>query len=476
MIGQLKPYLTTRSSGVELGEIPAHWELRQLGRIGRLSKGGGGTKDDEVPEGVPCIRYGDLYMHHEFFITHATSFISQERVSDYTAIQHGDILFAGSGETIDEIGKSAVNLLDRPSCCGGDVIVWRPLIEIDPRFMGYATACWPAAFQKSRMGRGITVMHIYGDDLKYMWVALPPASEQLAIVRFLDYADRRIRRFIRAKQKLIALLAEQKQAIIQRAVTRGVDLNARLKPSGVEWLGDVPEHWEVVRSKRIFMPRTEFARPNDIQLSATQAYGVIAQEEYERKVGRKIVKILHHLDKRRHVEVDDFVISMRSFQGGLERAWTTGCIRSSYIVLRAATRLDVGFFSYLFKSQSYIRALQATANFIRDGQDLNFDNFCAVDLPFPPVEEQRQIAGHLDDFLAETATLAERARVEIDLLKEYRTRLIADVVTGKLDVREAAPPLQEDAYDDGSSDVLGLVDEGAHDASVPEEFAEEAHV
>ena len=94
-------------------------------------------------------------------------------------------------------------------------------------------------------------MHVYGDQLKYMGIALPPLPEQTAIVRFLDHVDRRIRHYIRAKQKLIGLLEEQKQAIIHRAVTRGLDPNVRLKPSGVEWLGDVPEHWEVKRCRYI---------------------------------------------------------------------------------------------------------------------------------------------------------------------------------------------------------------------------------
>ena len=115
--------------------------------------------------------------------------------------------------------------------------------------MGYATDCRPAVVQKAKMGRGITVKHIYGGQLKYLTLALPPLPEQVAIVRFLDHADRRIRRYIRAKQRLIASLEEQKQAIINRAVTRGLDPNVRLKPSGAEWLGDVPEHWEVRRLK-----------------------------------------------------------------------------------------------------------------------------------------------------------------------------------------------------------------------------------
>ena len=154
-----------------------------------------------------------------------------------------------------------------------------------------------------------------------------------------------------------------------------------------------------------------------------------------------------HLEKRRHVEEDDFVISMRSFQGGLERAWASGAIRSSYVVLRnrQAVDTDTDFFSYLFKSRGYIRALQATGDFIRDGQDLNFTNFCRVDLPLIPGNEQRAIAKSITDSTRGLDSGVSRLGHEIELLREYRTRLVADVVTGKLDVREAAARLPDEA-------------------------------
>ena len=444
MTTSLHPYPAYKSSSVEcLGDVPAHWDVVQLGRIGVFSKGSGGTKDDEVPDGIPCVRYGDLYTTHSFFIGQTRSCVSPAKASAYTSIDRGDVLFPTSGETLEEIGKSAVNLMDTQVLCAGDLIVFRPTIPIEPKFSGYALDCPAAQTQKSLMGRGITIMHIYSGQLKFLWLALPPLPEQRAIVRYLDYVDRRVRRYVATKRELIALLEEEKRAIINQAVTRGLDPNVRLKPSGAEWLGDVPEHWEIRRSKRLFSPRHELARPNDIQLSATQAYGVIPQDEYERKIGRRVVKISLHLDKRRHVEVDDFVISMRSFQGGLERAWATGCIRSSYIVLRPTAEVDVEFFSYAFKSRAYIRALQSTANFIRDGQDLSFNNFCAVDLPLPPAGEQRKIAVTLGEATAAIDSAVTRAWRQIELVEEYRTRLVADVVTGKLDVREAWARLAE---------------------------------
>ena len=285
--------------------------------------------------------------------------------------------------------------------------------------------------------------------------------------------NRRIRRYVSAKQKLIVVLEEEKQAVINQAVTRGLDPNVRLKPSGAEWLGDVPEQREVRRGKRLFSPRRELARPDDIQLSATQAYGVIPQDEYEERIGRRIVKISLHLNQRRHVEVDDFVISMRSFQGGLERAWASGCIRSSYIVLRPAIEVGVEFFSYVFKSQAYIQALRSTANFIRDGQDLTFDNFCAVDLPFPPAEEQRKIAVALREATADISAAIARACRQIELVQEYRTRLISDAVTGKLDVRDVAAQLPDEADDQDPIEESGPLTDGIDKDLYPDESAEE---
>jgi type I restriction enzyme, S subunit len=213
--------------------------------------------------------------------------------------------------------------------------------------------------------------------------------------------------------------------------------------------------------------RKELSRKDDVQLSATQAYGVLPQSEFEEKVGRRVVKISMHLEKRRHVERDDFVISMRSFQGGLERAWASGAIRSSYVVLKPEPTVDVGFFTYLFKSHGYIRfkshgyirALQATADFIRDGQDLTYDNFRRVDLPLIPREEQRAIAASIANATSGIDGSVTRLSREVDLLREYRSRLVADVVTGKLDVREAAGRLPEEAPPNIAEDDTDLIDE-----------------
>jgi type I restriction enzyme S subunit len=212
------------------------------------------------------------------------------------------------------------------------------------------------------------------------------------------------------------------------------------KDSGLSWLGNIPAHWEVRASKRMFSQSGERARPDDEQLSATQAYGVILQSDFEKRVGRKVVRIINHLEKRKHVEPDDFVISMRSFQGGLERAFARGAIRSSYVILRPGDEVHVPYFAHLFKSHSYIQALRATSEFIRDGQDLTFANFSRVPLPIVPPDEQKAIADYLDANAVNVRRFIRNRRRLIEVLNEQKQAIINRAVTRGLDANAPLKP------------------------------------
>jgi len=458
---RLAPYPAYRDSGVPwMGDMPAHWAVE---RVKSLPRRGHKTFVDgdwiESPyitgEGIRLIQTGNIgvgaYREKGF-----------RYISDHTFQAFGcteffpnDVLICRLGEPV---GRACLApALGARMITSVDVCILKPRPDVCPAYLVRAMSSPRYLDWIGSLVRGSTRDRVSRTMLGTFRVPLPSSVEQRAIARFLDHADRRINRLIRAKRRLIELLNEQKQAITHRAVTRGLDPNVRLKPSGIDWLGDVPEHWGVSRSKRLFTVRKELARSDDVQLSATQAYGVIPQSEFEEKVGRRVVKISMHLEKRRHVERDDFVISMRSFQGGLERAWAPGAIRSSYVVLKPEPDVDVGYFSYLLKSPGYIRALQATAGFIRDGQDLTFDDFCQVGLPLMPLDEQRAIAAHVSAETARIEATSSRSTREVELLREYRTRLIADVVTGKLDVRGVElPPLD----DDGALDEIDAPDDG----------------
>ena len=433
----LAAYASYRESGVEwLGDVPAHWEVRRLGQFGTFSKGNGGNKEDEVSAGVPCIRYGDLYTTHQYFILNCRSFVSSEVVKKYTPLRFGDVLFAASGETVDEIGKSAVNLLHSEACCGGDIILFRPKREVEPRYMGYATDCQPAAVQKATMGRGITVIHIYADQLKRMSLALPSLAEQTAIVRFLDHTDRRLRRYIRAKEKLIALLEEQKQAIIHHAVTGRIDVRTgqpypSYKPSRVEWLEEVPAHWQVVRNGRLFAQRNEigFAELPILEVSLRTGVRVRDLENS----GRKQVMSDRNMYKRA-VKGDIAYNMMRMWQGAVGTTPIDGLVSPAYVVAKPLAGAEPRYFSALFQTTAYMSEVDKfSRGIVKDRNRLYWEDFKQMPTPCPQWGEQVLIADAIDHGVA---TIDERIRLaerQIDLLREYRTRLISDVVTGKLE-------------------------------------------
>ena len=221
----LGPNVKLKPSGVEwLGDVPEHWEVIQIGKLGTFSKGSGGTKEDEVPKGIPCIRYGDLYTTHKYFVEQSRGFISLEKTSNYTPIQSGDILFPTSGETIEEIGKSAVNLIEPPVYCGGDVIIFRPTVPMHPRFSGYTLDSTISQDQKSRMGRGVSIMHIYSNQLRYLWVAIPPMNEQQAVSQYIDEKTSTIRTTITQASRQIELMEEYRTRLIADVVTGQIDV------------------------------------------------------------------------------------------------------------------------------------------------------------------------------------------------------------------------------------------------------------
>ena len=475
MIAGINTYPAYKASTVlGLSLLPEHWSAPRLKTVFREVDRRSGTGEEPL---LSLRMQVGLVDHHEM----------GGKLIPSTSLTHYKV--AEPGELVMNRMRAAAGLFGVPPKLGlvsPDYAVLRPrkALALDYFLHLFRTPLMMSAFRLESRGLGTGesgFLRLYTERFGMLSAPVPPPDEQAAIVRFLDHADRRIRRYIRAKQKLIKLLDEQKQAIINQAVTGGlagprVERSADeviRSPNHIPWLFSMPAHWMVVRSKALFAPRKERAREGDEQLSATQAYGVIPQAEFERLVGRRVVKINLHLDKRSHVEKDDFVISMRSFQGGLERAWSSGCIRSSYVVLRPLAAVDVSFFGYLFKSRAYIQALQATGNFIRDGQDLNFNNFCQVDLPLVPLEEQRAISRQIDEQTAGIRRGAEVLRSEVELVREFRTRLVADVVTGQLDVRAAAAALRDEPADDEPVDTAdeALDEEGGDtDATIVEDY------
>lgn len=275
---------------------------------------------------------------------------------------------------------------------------------------------------------------------KALKTPIPPRDEQDQIVRYLDWQVSKINRLISAKRKQIELLKEHKEAFINTAVTRGIVGDIPLKESGLQWLPKIPAHWKPVPAKALFRNISELRHEDDPMLAATQKYGLIEQAEYMRRENRRIVLANDNLDKWLHVEPNDFIISLRSFQGGLEKCDKPGCVTWHYVVLRPQQHVYPPFYKWFFKSASYIGALQKTSDFIRDGQDLRFSNFVKVGLFVIPMAEQVKIADRLDSEIPKYQKAIDTLEKEIQQIIEYRTRLISDVVTGQIDVRGVEVP------------------------------------
>jgi type I restriction enzyme S subunit len=275
-------------------------------------------------------------------------------------------------------------------------------------------------------------------DIGECRIALPSKPDQELIASHLDRATGRIDALVAKKTRFIELLREKREALITHAVTKGVGPGVPIKDSGIEWLGNVPAHWNVVPAIALFTESQERAREGDQMLSATQKYGVIPLADYEEMEQRQVTKATLNLEMRKHVEVGDFVISMRSMDGGLERARAAGSVRSSYSVLKPGPDVEGRYFGALLKCSLYIQALRLTSNFIRDGQDLSFTHVRKVKLPRPRLDEQAAIADYLDYATARLDTLIAKTERSIELLREHRIALITAAVTGRLDLRNGA--------------------------------------
>ncbi len=483
MNSDLRPYPKIKDSGVNwLGNVPEHWKTSQLGRIGRFFKGSGGTKEDESEHGVPCIRYGDLYTQHQFSITESRKRVEHGiAAAAYTPIRYGDVLFAGSGETIDEIGKSAVNLISGLACCGGDVIIFRPSIGVDARFLGYATNCPQAVSQKARMGRGITVMHIYWGDLKYMTIALPPLSEQHAIARFLDRADRRIRRYIRTKQRLIALLEEHKRTIIHKAVTGQIDVRTghsypAYKDSGVKCLGDVPADWKVKRLKHLVRRIDQGVSPQaDKYLADSDTWGVLKAGCVNGGVFRegehKRLSPGFLFDPLLAVNQGDVLVSRAN--GSPHLVGSVGRVSSLQYKLILSDKtfrpifhkgIDPDFMVMAMNSHYYrLQVEEAVSGAEGLANNLPLSSLRSFSFLLPSMSKQHEIVEYLGRLTKQLSRATVHAERTIKLLREYRTRLIADVVTGKLDVCQVADQIpdefEEPEFLAGSEAEAGVVAE-----------------
>ena len=454
----MRPYSAYRDSGINwLGEVPAHWDVRRLRTVAkmRVSNVDKHVKDGERP--VRLCNYVDVYKNDR--IRPGMEFMRATATPGEIERFHlrcGDVLITKDSESWNDIGVPAlVESTEDDIVCGYHLALLRPVSNyVDGGYLFRALQSSGVTHQLQVEANGVTRFGLTHDGIKSIWLPLPSLAEQVAIVRFLDHVDSRIRRYVRAKQKLIAVLEEQKQAVIQQAVTGRIDVRTgrpypKYKPSGVEWLGQTPEHWRVAAlrhrysqclgkmldSKRITGRHSlPYLRNVDVQWDRINIENLpvmdIAPDEYERYTLRRGDLLICEGGEMGRSALWSGELSRCGFQKALHRLRPRNAgqdvPRFMHYALRAAVKGNAFDDGHL----STIAHLT--------GEKLRTHRF-----PFPPVAEQESLVTFLDGELKQIDRSVSRVRRQIELLQEYRTRLIADVVVGKLDVREAATELPD---------------------------------
>ncbi|QNO17912.1 restriction endonuclease subunit S [Caproicibacterium amylolyticum] len=428
-----------KDSGLQwLRKIPSNWELKKIKY----------TLKERIEKNNP-IRTSDILS-----LTAKQGVIPydekegggnkpKEDVSAYRLAYPGDIVMNSMNILSGSVGLSRYF-----GCVSPVYYMLRPYSnEDDVRYFNYIFQT--TVFQKSLfgLGNGILIkesgngklntirMRIPMDKFGNLVIPVATAQEQRIIADILDNKCSEIDSLIADIQSQIDTLEQYKRSVITEAVTKGLNLDAKLKDSGIPWCPVIPSHWSVTNPKALFYLRTQRAMVGDRQLTASQKLGIVFQDEFMEMENQKVVTVEKDFGILKHVEPNDFVISMRSFQGGLEYSEQRGCISSAYVMLIPnKDKVYPPFFRWFFKSNKYINALQSTTNLVRDGQALRYANFVKVPLFIIPTDEQKQIAQYLNEKCNQIDAVLEAKREQLTTLEEYKKSLIYEYVTGKKEV------------------------------------------
>ena len=425
-----KSHLSCRDSEItSLGKVPDHWKVAKLRSILKA------TTERNMPnlpllsvvreKGVILRDLEDSDENHN---------VIPEDLSNYKVVRKGQFAMNKMKAWQGSYGVSRLEGIVSPAYFTYDVNG----VTGDFFHNAIRSRAYIPFFTQASDGVRIGQWDLSPARMREIPFLVPPPGEQAGIVWYLDDADQRIRAYVGAKERLIALLEEERQAVIHQAVTRGLDPNVKLKPSGVEWLGDVPEHWDVRRLKSFYTETEERSRTGLEELmSVSHKTGVTPRKQNvtmflaETNEGYKVCR-----------PGDIVVNTMWAYMAALGVSRQVGLVSPSYGVYRPIKQgiFNFEFVDALLRTEIYRTAYLMLSKGITESRlRLYADSFLGIQWILPPPEEQAAIVRHIDKATSEIDAAIDRARRQIELMEEYRTRLIADVVTGKIDVREAKP-------------------------------------
>ena len=431
----MKRYSEYKDSGVKwIGEIPGHWKTIRLRFLGNAQNGI--SKNGEYfGSGFPFITYGDVYNSSTLQNASGLALSSKEDQNLYS-VKKGDIFFTRTSETIDEIGFSSVCLNTIPNgTFSGFLIRFRPNSnDLGTKYSSYYFRC---RIHRNYFAKNMNIViraSLGQTLLKNLPVIIPPLPEQEAIVTYLDSKVAKIDEYIAIAEKKIAALEELKQTIIAEAVTRGIHKDVPMKDSGVKWIGMIPEHWDLSRAKNIFERKFRPVRDCDEVVTCFRDGQVTLRKNRRVEGFTESLKEIGYQGIRK----GDLVIhQMDAFAGSIGVSDSDGKGTPVYICClpKDEKNVNVYFYAYLLREMARSGFIKSLYRGIRErSSDFRFDTFAVQWLPLVPIEEQQEIVNYIEAKVANINQLCQAERSQIEKLKEYKQRLISDVVTGKVKV------------------------------------------
>ena len=452
-VRQWRRYPEYRDSGVEwLGKVPAHWCVHRLGHLGQLSTSSVDKKQVEGQSLVKLLNYMDVYSSQHKRIDGSLEFMqvtaSPSQLQSANVVR-GDVFFTPSSETASDIGHAAVVAETIPGLLFSyHVVRFRPSdfvrSALDLRFSAYA---FNARYLRERFSAnavGTTRQVLRLSVFKEAFVALPPSSEQHAIVAFLDRETARIDALVARKERLIELLQEKRTALIAQAVTKGLNADVPMRDSGVEWIGEVPAHWEAGRTKFAATLRTGHTpsrqHPEYWENCTIPWFGLA--DVWQLRDGRReyvveTKELISEVGLANSAAVllpKGTVIVSRTASVGF--SGILGCDMATtqdFVNWTCGPKLRPEFLLYVFRAmrQEFTRLTMGSTH-----QTIYMPDVARFTTPIPPVEEQDEIVAFVRREKSRIDSLVGKIREHIARLQEYRTALISAAVTGRIDVRE----------------------------------------
>lgn len=453
MDSALRSYPDYKSSGAQwLGEIPAHWELRRM----KISVANIINQPSQSNEHELCLALEDVESGTGLYNDTGPRTKLDSQVKQFRA---DDVLFGKLRPYLAKVVRPA-----KAGTCVSEFLVLRPRDRgLSASYLEQLLRSKPIIDAINSSTFGAKMPRADWQFISNLPQPVPPLPEQTTIVRYLNHATELIHHYISAKEQIINLLEEQRQAVIQRAVTRGLDPNVYLKPSGVEWLGEIPTHWKVMRLRYLIKRKLTYGANSAAEYTNPDWPRYLRITDFNRNGALKnntFRSLPPEMAKDHLVRPEDILLARSGATVGKSFLVPADVGQACYAgyLIRACPdpALIQSHFLFTFTQSSSFARWKNSTFILSTIQNISAEKYANLDVPCPPLSEQTQIIHYIKKETNDISTTINCTLREIELLKEYRTRLIADVVTGKLDVREAAFKLPEMADELSITDKPGL--------------------